>query len=43
MTDLLAVVRDSKIVQEAARLAGFSKTAKAPELPEGRWWWDAAL
>lgn len=40
--DLLSVVRDSKVVQEAARLANFAEQRPVPSLPEGRWWWDAA-
>lgn len=40
--DLKAVVNDRQIMQESPRLGSFSSHAKAPELPAGRWWWDAA-
>ena len=26
---------------ESPRLGSIAKSAKAPKLPEGRWWWDA--
>jgi len=40
--DLVSLVKDPGIVREAARLANFVERGKAPQLPEGRWWWDAA-
>lgn len=39
--DLLAVAQDAKLSQESAELTGVAKTAAAPVLPAGRWWWDA--
>jgi len=41
--DLMSVVTDSEVVQEVARLANVSSKGRAPQLPEGRWWWDAAV
>ena len=40
--DLLAVLRDGNVYQEHARLANQAARGRAPELPAGRWWWDAA-
>lgn len=40
--DFMSVVKDAKLNQESPRLGSIAKTAKAPELPVGRWWWDAA-
>lgn len=40
--DLMAVVKDQNVVRMAPRLDGVSARGKAPELPHGRWWWDAA-
>ncbi len=41
--DLMTVVTDKKIVREQPRLQSVAATAKAPaQIPEGRWWWDAA-
>ncbi|MEX0714960.1 MAG: DUF1598 domain-containing protein [Planctomycetaceae bacterium] len=40
--DLLAVVDDKEVRQAAPQLGGLVPQAKAPELPAGRWWWDAA-
>lgn len=40
--DLNAVLKDSTVSREQPRLSSLSKKAKAPQLPEGRWWWDAA-
>ena len=40
--DFLSVVKDAKLTPESPRLGSVAKTAKAPELPAGRWWWDAA-
>jgi hypothetical protein len=39
--DLMTVVSDAQIVQETPRLANIADRGRAPELPEGRWWWDA--
>ncbi|MBX3437520.1 MAG: DUF1598 domain-containing protein [Planctomycetaceae bacterium] len=39
--DLLAVVRDESTRQSSPRLAGVAASSRAPELPVGRWWWDA--
>jgi hypothetical protein len=39
--DFMNVVKDAKLTPESPRLGSLSKTAKAPELPAGRWWWDA--
>lgn len=36
--DLAAVLEDDKIYREASRLDSMQQ--EAPELPEGRWWWD---
>jgi len=40
--DLMTVLTDSKIFKEAVRLGTFADRGRAPALPEGRWWWDAA-
>ena len=40
--DLMAVVENDSIVKPAERLANFRDQGRAPQLPEGRWWWDAA-
>jgi hypothetical protein len=40
--DLMRVVKNNKMFREMPRLASVSKRSKAPKLPEGRWWWDAA-
>lgn len=39
--DLMTVVRDESKLKESPRLAAVSDQSKAPELPAGRWWWDA--
>ncbi|MCB9951780.1 MAG: DUF1598 domain-containing protein [Planctomycetaceae bacterium] len=39
--DLMAVVRNEDLHKESARLTNVAENSKAPELPEGRWWWDA--
>ena len=39
--DLMAVVTDESIQQSSPRLSGVAESSKAPELPAGRWWWDA--
>ncbi|VAX37716.1 hypothetical protein MNBD_PLANCTO02-1591 [hydrothermal vent metagenome] len=40
--DLNTVLENPKIFKQAPRLGNMSTTAKAPQLPEGRWWWDAS-
>lgn len=40
--DLVALLKDSSIVKEVGRLASMASRGKAGQLPEGRWWWDAA-
>ena len=40
--DLMTVVRDPSIVRSVTRLQGLETKNAASELPEGRWWWDAA-
>lgn len=39
--EVAAVLDDARLNQESPRLGGMAQTAKAPELPAGRWWWDA--
>jgi hypothetical protein len=38
--DLLAVVNDPAVAKESQELVRLN--AAAPQLPAGRWWWDAA-
>jgi hypothetical protein len=38
---VLAVAQDKKLTREEAKLYDVAKQAKLPELPAGRWWWDA--
>lgn len=40
--DLMAVVTDKDIAKESAMLSKVAPKAAAPQLPAGRWWWDAA-
>jgi hypothetical protein len=40
--DFLSVVKDRKRTPESPRLSSIGTLAKAPNLPAGRWWWDAA-
>ena len=40
--DVMSVVTDDKKTPESPRLGSMAQTAKPPELPVGRWWWDAA-
>jgi hypothetical protein len=35
------VLNDPRVFREAANLAGAQVKGRAPQLPEGRWWWDA--
>jgi len=38
--DLMAVVKNDRLNKTAPRLGTMLSTARAPKLPEGRWWWD---
>ena len=40
--DLMAVVTNQNVVREAPPLEDLAGRGRAPQLPEGRWWWDAA-
>jgi len=40
--DILSVVRNEAVTREAANLRKMGDRAKVSQLPEGRWWWDAA-
>lgn len=40
--DLMSVLKNQQVTQASPRLKNVAKDAKAPQLPEGRWWWDAA-
>lgn len=40
--DVMSVVKSSELNKEAPRLGNMAQSAKASELPAGRWWWDAA-
>ena len=35
------VLNDPHIFRESKQLASAQSKGRAPELPEGRWWWDA--
>jgi hypothetical protein len=35
------VLSDPHVFRETTQLAGVQNKGRAPELPEGRWWWDA--
>jgi hypothetical protein len=35
------VLNDPHVFRETTTLAGVQTEGRAPELPEGRWWWDA--
>ena len=39
--DVAAVARSPELAQEDAALDGVAQRGKLPELPAGRWWWDA--
>lgn len=41
--DLMSVLTDDDVVQEVSRLANVAPQGRAPQLPEGRWWWDAEV
>lgn len=40
--DLMAVLKSPRILRQMDRLANLADRGRAPRLPEGRWWWDAA-
>lgn len=40
--NVMSVVKDAELSKSAPELTGVSNNAKAPELPLGRWWWDAS-
>jgi hypothetical protein len=40
--DLLAVVRNEKLLQAAPRLGSVRTRSRASKVPAGRWWWDAS-
>lgn len=39
--DIVAAVRDPELAKEDAALSQVGVRGKLPELPAGRWWWDA--
>jgi hypothetical protein len=39
--DVAAMARDAKLAKEDAGLDKVGLRGRNPELPEGRWWWDA--
>lgn len=39
--DLASVTKDPAVNQESPRVGTVAQSSRAPELPEGRWWWDA--
>jgi hypothetical protein len=39
--NVAAVLQSPETVKESAQLDAVSESAQAPELPAGRWWWDA--
>jgi hypothetical protein len=41
--DLLSVVQDDQVYRETDRLRNVTAKGRPPQLPEGRWWWDATL
>lgn len=40
--DVMSLVQDDALMKSVERLKNFVQQARAPQLPEGRWWWDAA-
>lgn len=40
--DFLKMLKSSGMMNLASKLTAESSKAKAPQLPAGRWWWDAA-
>ncbi|MEX1095032.1 MAG: DUF1598 domain-containing protein [Planctomycetales bacterium] len=41
--DLLAVVHDKDLIHAAPQLDRLTTKAEAPQIPAGRWWWDAPV
>ncbi|WP_437185389.1 DUF1598 domain-containing protein [Planctomicrobium sp. SH668] len=39
--DLATIAKDPALNLESTEIVGVADNAKAPELPVGRWWWDA--
>jgi hypothetical protein len=39
--NVLSVAQNPEIRAESATLENVEQAAAAPELPAGRWWWDA--
>ena len=39
--DLASVLQDGNVYRQADRLANMADQGEVPNLPEGRWWWDA--
>lgn len=39
--DVMSVVKNKELNTESPRLGNVAQSAKASELPAGRWWWDA--
>jgi len=39
--DLASIAKDPALNQQSPRVGTVAQTARAPQLPEGRWWWDA--
>lgn len=40
--DIARLLKDPQIYQEQVRLDSLARRGQPPQLPEGRWWWDAA-
>ncbi|MGH7130266.1 MAG: DUF1598 domain-containing protein, partial [Planctomycetaceae bacterium] len=40
--DFMKVVTDARVVRSSDRLSSLIGRGRAPDLPHGRWWWDAA-
>ena len=40
--NMMALVMDKSMAKKSERLHQFASKGRAPQLPEGRWWWDAA-
>ena len=40
--DVMSVVKNKELNTESPRLGNVAQSAKASELPAGRWWWDTA-
>ncbi|WP_437224184.1 DUF1598 domain-containing protein [Planctomicrobium sp. SH661] len=39
--DLASIAKDPSLNQESPQVGTVAQSARAPELPIGRWWWDA--